>query len=49
MGPLFGSVFNCYETFDNSIITSLFSSTWTSPLNGQSTFLTLYVVLDFRL
>ena len=28
MDPLFGSIFNSYETFDNYIIMALFSSIW---------------------
>lgn len=39
MGPLFSSVFHSDETFDNYIITSLFSSIWMLPLNGQKDFL----------
>lgn len=39
MSPLFGSVFNSYETFDNYIIMSLLSSVWMLPLNCQNGFL----------
>lgn len=49
MGPLFGSVVNSYDIFDNYIIMSLFSSIWMLPLRCQNNFLNLYVVLAFDL